>query len=237
MSKIMIVVGHPHTRTFCERSAMPMKKGASARPRREAVPPSEMDFDAILHDGFRKEQPLEPDLRLAYESLASCDHLVLIFPLWCGDMPAMLKGFIERILQPDLIARENTENAMNWHIFANKTARIVMTMEHASLDLSLVVWRIRPQATDAEHPAFHRHQAGAAHALRHDRDFEAGHARAMVARDRGIGKSSKLKSHPRRLPGPGSGQIRRPFKMLGLIHINRRILSWPKLSYGQPNPP
>ena len=44
-------------------------------------------------------------------------------------MPAMLKGFIERILQPDLIARENTENAMNWHIFANKTARIVMTME------------------------------------------------------------------------------------------------------------
>jgi putative NADPH-quinone reductase len=43
-------------------------------------------------------------------------------------MPALMKGFIERILQPDLIARENTENAMNWSIFKNKTARIVMTM-------------------------------------------------------------------------------------------------------------
>ena len=74
---------------------------------------------------------------LAYETLASCDHLVLIFPLWCGDMPAMLKGFIERILQPDLIARENTENAMNWHIFANKTARIVMTM---GMPVSIYRW-------------------------------------------------------------------------------------------------
>jgi putative NADPH-quinone reductase len=96
-----------------------------------------MDFDAILRDGYRKEQPLEPDLRAAYETLASCDHLVLIFPLWCGDMPAMLKGFIERILQPDLIARENTENAMNWHIFANKTARIVMTM---GMPVSIYRW-------------------------------------------------------------------------------------------------
>jgi putative NADPH-quinone reductase len=87
-----------------------------------------MAFDPILHHGYRREQPLEPDLRAAYGALTACDHLVLVFPLWCGDMPALLKGFLERILQPDLIARANTENAMNWSIFQNKTARIVMTM-------------------------------------------------------------------------------------------------------------
>jgi len=43
-------------------------------------------------------------------------------------MPAILKGFIERILQPDLIARQNTKSAMNWNIFKNKTARVIMTM-------------------------------------------------------------------------------------------------------------
>jgi NAD(P)H dehydrogenase (quinone) len=53
---------------------------------------------------------------------------VLIFPLWCGDMPAILKGFIERILQPDLIKRQGTDSAMNWRIFMNKSARIIMTM-------------------------------------------------------------------------------------------------------------
>src|SRR4029077_2705407 len=75
-----------------------------------------------------REQPLEPDLRAAYEALTACDHFVLIFSLWCGDMPPILKGFFERILQPDLIARQNTESAMNWNIFKNKTARIIMTM-------------------------------------------------------------------------------------------------------------
>jgi len=99
--------------------------------------PLETLLDAILHEGYRREQPLEPDLRAAYETLKSSDHVVLIFPLWCGDMPAMLKGFIERILQPDLIARENTENARNWHIFANKTARIVMTMD---MPVSIYRW-------------------------------------------------------------------------------------------------
>jgi putative NADPH-quinone reductase len=73
--------------------------------------------------GFRAEQPLEPDLRSAYDALAACDHFVLIFPLWCGDMPALLKGFIERILQPDLVANRDTTKAMNWSIFANKSAR------------------------------------------------------------------------------------------------------------------
>ena len=36
---------------------------------------SEMSFDAMLHDGYRKEQSVEPGLRVAYETLASCDHL------------------------------------------------------------------------------------------------------------------------------------------------------------------
>jgi putative NADPH-quinone reductase len=102
-----------------------------------------MSFDPILHDGYRKEQPLEPDLQKAYEALAACDHLVLVFPLWCGDMPALLKGFIERILQPDLIARENTESAMDWHIFSNKSARIVMTM---GMPVSIYRWWYRGHA-------------------------------------------------------------------------------------------
>ena len=162
---------------------------------------SEMNFDAILHDGYRKEQPLEPDLRAAYETLASCDHLVLIFPLWCGDMPAMLKGFIERILQPDLIARENTENAMNWNIFANKTARIVMTM---GMPVSIYRWWYRGYALKLLTRNI-LHFIGIK-PVRHTLYGMIGTskpaaARAMAARDRGPGKSGKLR--PRR---PVAGQ-------------------------------
>jgi putative NADPH-quinone reductase len=129
MKKIMIIVGHPQRQTLCEALGKAYQNGAQGAGHEvKLFTLADMTFDPILHHGYRLEQPLEPDLQAAYEALIACDHLVFVFPLWCGDMPALLKGFIERILQPDLIARENTENAMNWSIFQNKTARIVMTM-------------------------------------------------------------------------------------------------------------
>jgi len=129
MARIMIVVGHPQSRTLCGGLAEAYRGGAeSAGHEVRLFVLANMTFDPILRDGFRQEQPLEPDLRAAYECMTACDHLVFVFPLWCGDMPALMKGFIERILQPDLIHRQNTETAMNWSIFKNKTGRIIMTM-------------------------------------------------------------------------------------------------------------
>ena len=198
MSKIMIVVGHPQRATFCEAIGHAYEKGAlAAGHEAKLFMLSEMSFDPILRDGFRKEQTLEPALHAAYQSLAACDHLVLIFPLWCGDMPALLKGFIERILQPDLIARQNTETAMNWNIFAEQDRPHRHDDGHAGVDLSLVVPRARPQAADAQYPALHRHQARAPYALRHDWDVKAGPARALAARDRGAWKNGRLRQHAR----------------------------------------
>ena len=144
MRKIMIVVGHPQTNTFCEALGNAYKEAADAAGHQaQLFPLATLTFDPILRNGYRMVQPLEPDLQKAYDALAACDHLVLIFPLWCGDMPALLKGFIERILQPDLIARADTENAMNWSIFSNKTARIVMTM---GMPVSIYRWWYRGHA-------------------------------------------------------------------------------------------
>jgi putative NADPH-quinone reductase len=129
MKKIMVVVGHPQNNTFCEALGEAYRDAATAAGHDvQLFLLSGMAFDPILHEGNRRAQPLEPDLQSAHQALRACDHLVIIFPLWCGDMPALLKGFIERILQPDLIAREGTENAMNWSIFSNKTARVIITM-------------------------------------------------------------------------------------------------------------
>ena len=144
MAKIMVVVGHPQQNTFCEALGKAYVEGArGAGHEARLFLLSEMKFDPILREGYRKEQTLESDLLLAYTALAACDHLVIVFPLWCGDMPALLKGFIERILQPDLIARQNTESEMDWHIFSNKTARIVMTM---AMPVSIYRWFYRGHA-------------------------------------------------------------------------------------------
>jgi len=129
MSKVMIVVGHPQRTTFCEALGRAYARGATAAGHdAKLFILSEMNFDAILRDGYRREQPLEPDLRSAYETLATCDHVVLIFPLWCGDMPAILKGFIERVLQPDLLAIQGSHDKASWSILKGKSAHIIMTM-------------------------------------------------------------------------------------------------------------
>lgn len=129
MAKIAIVVGHPQRQTLCEGLAEAYERGAKAAGHEvKLFALSRMQFDPILRDGFRREQPLEPDLQAAYDWMAASDHWVIVFPLWCGDMPALLKGFIERILQPGLIRRQGTDSAMNWRIFPGKSARIVMTM-------------------------------------------------------------------------------------------------------------
>ncbi len=129
MAIVTIIVGHPQRITFCEALAAAYQRGAeSAGHKVHMFKLAEMKFDPILREGYREIQPLEPDLETAYDALAASDHWVLVFPLWCGDMPALQKGFIERILQPDLIRRQGTENAMNWRIFQNKSARIIMTM-------------------------------------------------------------------------------------------------------------
>src|SRR5581483_11771878 len=84
MRRIMIVVGHPTGATLCEALGHAYRKGAQeAGHEARLFNLAQMSFDPILHDGFRRVQPLEPDLRAAYEALTASDHVVLIFPLSC----------------------------------------------------------------------------------------------------------------------------------------------------------
>lgn len=129
MAKIMIVVGHPHADSYCEALGEAYRRGAEAGGHQAQVfVLARMKFDAILREGYRGEQPLEPDLVTARQALKTSDHLVFIFPLWCGDMPAILKGFIERVLQPDLLAIHAAGFKADWKVLKGKSARVIMTM-------------------------------------------------------------------------------------------------------------
>jgi putative NADPH-quinone reductase len=129
MAKIMIVVGHPYADSYCEALGEAYRRGAEEGGHQaQLFALARMSFDAILRMGYRGEQLLEPDLVAARQALKACDHLVLVFPLWCGDMPAILKGFIERVLQPDLLAIHAAGSKADWKVLKGKSARVIMTM-------------------------------------------------------------------------------------------------------------
>ena len=129
MTKIAIVVGNPMRDSYSEALGQAYLRGAqSGGHEAKLFMLARMYFDAILREGYRREQPLEPDLVSARQALKSSDHLVFVFPLWCGDMPALMKGFIERVLQPDLLAIQGSHDRASWSILKGKSARIIMTM-------------------------------------------------------------------------------------------------------------
>src|SRR3569623_1607473 len=129
MARVVVVVGTPLQVSYCEAIGRAYLRGAeSAGHQVRLCVLGDMNFDAILREGYRHEQPLEPDLIAAREAFVAADHVVLIFPLWCGDMPAIMKGFIERLLQPDLLRIHDRGGRGSWKLFRNKSARIIMTM-------------------------------------------------------------------------------------------------------------
>jgi NAD(P)H dehydrogenase (quinone) len=129
MPKIVIVVGHPLHGSYCEALGEAYLRGAQeAGHKAELIMLGRMHFDPILREGNRRLQVLEPDLAHARDAFLACDHVVFVFPLWCGDMPAILKGFIERLIQPDLLAFNAAGSAADWKVYKGKSARVIMTM-------------------------------------------------------------------------------------------------------------
>jgi putative NADPH-quinone reductase len=65
-------------------------------------------------------------IRRAQEDIAWAEHLVLLYPLWLGDVPALLKAFLEQTLRPGFAM---TMEGKTWKkLLKGKSARIVVTM-------------------------------------------------------------------------------------------------------------
>lgn len=130
MKKIVIINGHPNKESLNFAFAQAYKKGAmqSNAEVREIII-AELIFDPNLKFGYQKRTDLEPDLLAAWEKIKWADHLVWIHPVWWGGMPALVKGFIDRLFLPGF-AFQYRENSIFWDkLLRNKTARIITTLD------------------------------------------------------------------------------------------------------------
>ena len=131
--KIVVLVGHPDrgqtlSREFALLYEVAAKK-AGHEVRRFCL--AEMQFDPILHQGYKVIQELEPDLKKLQDAVRWCDHLVIIYPNWWGTMPALLKGLFDRMWLPGfsfhMRKHKDGTTAMGWKkIMKGKTARVVV---------------------------------------------------------------------------------------------------------------
>lgn len=128
--KVLIILGHPNKETFCGSLAENYKKGAlKSGAEVKEISISDLRFDPVLHRGYKEVQELEPDLVQAQEHIKWAEHLVFVYPTWWATMPALLKGFIDRVFLPGF-AFKYRENSAFWDKYlTGKSARMIVTMD------------------------------------------------------------------------------------------------------------
>ncbi|MBM7421042.1 MULTISPECIES: NAD(P)H-dependent oxidoreductase [Chryseobacterium] len=133
MKKIALINGHPNQESFNFTLAEAYKKGAekSGVEIKEIIIRN-LDFNPNLQFGYQKRMELEPDLIKAWEIIQWADHLVWVHPVWWGGLPAITKGFIDRLFLPGL-AFKYRENSVWWDkLLTGKTAHIITTLDQPS---------------------------------------------------------------------------------------------------------
>lgn len=134
MVRILIIHGHPHEDGITARLARAYAAGAEAAgAEAQTLWLARLAFDPILHQGFLAPQALEPDLLRAQELLAWAGHLVLVFPVWWGGWPALLKGFVDRVFLPGF-AFNYREGGTRWdRLLEGRSARLIVTSDAPTL--------------------------------------------------------------------------------------------------------
>lgn len=86
-----------------------------------------LDFPFLRSKEDWENGPLPAGLVAAADLIAWADHLVLVFPLWLGTMPALVKAFLEHVLHP-LHGGSRGIDLLPTERLAGKSVRIVVTM-------------------------------------------------------------------------------------------------------------
>lgn len=124
---ILVLLGHTDSETYSGALADAYQHGAEAAGHEvKRVNIGEMQFDPILHKGYKEIQELEPDLLDLQDGFRWADHIVIVYPNWWNTMPAILKGLFDRFWIPGFAFNFNKETKRIDQHLKGKTSRVVI---------------------------------------------------------------------------------------------------------------
>jgi putative NADPH-quinone reductase len=99
---VLVVLAHPDPASF--NHALAAAAAEAARRQGHAVVLHDLHaerFDPIVPAAeLARDAPLEPWLRRHCDELAAAEGIVVVHPNWWGQPPAILKGWIDRVVRP-----------------------------------------------------------------------------------------------------------------------------------------
>jgi NAD(P)H dehydrogenase (quinone) len=128
--KIYLLLGHPDKKSLNGQIAEAYYKAAIEKGHEVRFQQlGEMTFEPILWKGYKAIQELEPDLKQAQQNITWCDKWVIVFPMWWGSVPALLKGFIDRTLHPGFAFKYHDHGPLWDKLLKGRSAELISTCD------------------------------------------------------------------------------------------------------------
>jgi putative NADPH-quinone reductase len=128
--RILIVQGHPDPEPgrLCRALADAYAEGARAAGHSlERIDLAATSFPLLRSQADFEHGTVPEALAAACEAIRAADHVVLVFPLWLGTMPALVKGFLEQVMRPG-VAFAYRPKGFPKKLLAGRSARVIVTM-------------------------------------------------------------------------------------------------------------
>jgi len=99
--KVLVIVGHQRTGSFCHAIAAAAVEELRRAGHRVTYHDLYAErFDPILpHEEIPPDAPIDPLIRRHCDEVIAADGFVVVHPNWWGQPPAMLKGWLDRVLR------------------------------------------------------------------------------------------------------------------------------------------
>lgn len=106
--KVVIVFNHPYEKSYCSAILEAVNTGLQkGKHHVDLIHLDNDNFNPVMSKGdlkaFVDHTPIDPQVIDYSNRLKNADHLIFIFPIWWDLMPAMTKGFIDRVLSPGIV--------------------------------------------------------------------------------------------------------------------------------------
>lgn len=121
----LIIDGHPNPDSLCAEIA---RRYSVAHGDAHVLALRDLEFDQNMRFGYTRRQELESDLQHAWQLLLDADHVVVVTPVWWGSVPALLKGFFDRLLLPRRAYRIKP-NGLPEGLLSGRTGRVIVTSD------------------------------------------------------------------------------------------------------------
>lgn len=128
--RILILDGHPDPdpARFVHALAQAYAKAAAEAGHQVLVRDiATLDFPLLRHPADWLEGEAPREIARLQSDIEWADHLVLVYPLWLGDVPALLKGVLEQVLRPGF-ALAYRDKRLPEKLLAGRSARVIVTM-------------------------------------------------------------------------------------------------------------